>query len=335
MVEEGPKSAGKFTHLRRLPLQSDLTTTEFERNFIEILGRPHRDLYRFTIEMAWQLTGGSRQEAEDRALDVLLRLHRNEFDRPVNGRTWIARAMVRIDVDLWQHDDTARRYVGIRAGFDPAAEYDRAEAEALLALLDAELYVDSPPHPDYIARPSSKRSEELGKRAFDQAQAVITAERTATVGVRSDDNRGAAVTTWSSELSLISYAHAELPAVTDGLHPAHRVWEITILDTDFVNAALGSGADGPLSVKVTDRPLPEGSAVTVSVPISTRPRTSIDIVAVIDDGIGTKAPIPLSANSGDPAAQADTIELSGSSVLPAHVSGAHPTLSLSLFTRLT
>ncbi|MCZ4618523.1 hypothetical protein [Rhodococcus qingshengii] len=209
-----------------------------------------------------------------------------------------------------------------------------AEAEALLALLDAELHADDPSHPDHIAMPSEDEIAEMGKRAFDRAQITATDERRAEAQLVDDDALARVLATWSSELTLVSTTRSERHAVIDETRVEGRAWKVKIVDTELISRVFGAGAVGPLSVTVTDSPVAEGVAVTVTLPLSSRPVSDVELVAVVDYGIGGRTRVPLhEVDLGDAAAQAGVVELSGTSILPAQISEAHPILTLSVLAR--
>lgn len=127
MTVEDPTSIGRtarstrnFEQPRRLPLEGEKTATEFDREYVEILGEPHRELYTFTMKLALWLTRGRRQDAEDRAHDVFVKLYRKQFAAPTNGRAWVTKTMHNLDIDLWRRRQTELKYSGERADYDEA-----------------------------------------------------------------------------------------------------------------------------------------------------------------------------------------------------------------------
>ncbi|MCZ4618524.1 RNA polymerase sigma factor [Rhodococcus qingshengii] len=127
MTVDDPTSIGRiarstrnFEQSRRLPLEGEKTPTEFEREYVEILGESHRELYTFTMKLALWLTRGRRQDAEDRAHDVFVKLYRHQFDAPTSGRAWVTRTMRNRDIDLWRRRQTELKHSGERADYDEA-----------------------------------------------------------------------------------------------------------------------------------------------------------------------------------------------------------------------
>ncbi|AZI65657.1 hypothetical protein ACH49M_31595 [Rhodococcus qingshengii] len=197
-----------------------------------------------------------------------------------------------------------------------------AEAEALLALIDAELHADDP---DHTLMPSDEELLAMTERAFTRASAIVEAQEAIGDARIDDDTLADVLATWTAELGLVSSTRAAATA-DEG-----RLWKVRVTDPDLVTAILGVDAVGPLSLTVSDTPVADGTAVSVTLPLRSTPDPGITLLAVIDYGDGARIRIPLyQVDRGEAAAQMGLAELSGKAILPASIEATHPVLTLSV-----
>ncbi|MFH9405488.1 hypothetical protein ACH4JS_37925, partial [Streptomyces sp. NPDC017638] len=116
-----------------------------------------------------------------------------------------------------------------------------AEAEALLALIDAELHADDP---DHTLMPSDEELLAMTERAFTRASAIVEAQEAIGDARIDDDTLADVLATWTAELGLVSSTRAAATA-DEG-----RLWKVRVTDPDLVTAILGVDAVGPLSLTV-------------------------------------------------------------------------------------
>ena len=194
-----------------------------------------------------------------------------------------------------------------------------AEAEALMALLGAELSVDDPTQPDHDRMPSDEDLLAMTERAFHRASVIVEAETTATAGAAnqaSDEMLAEILATWTTELGLVS-STSRSAAVGEG-----RLWKVRVADPDLIATILGPDGDDPLFLTVADGPSRDGTAVTVTLSLPDELLASITLVAVVDYRNGVFVRIPLSPSGTDGS------ELSGQTVVDTVAGTEHPLLTL-------
>lgn len=203
--------------------------------------------------------------------------------------------------------------------YDNDPQRIEVEVEALMALLDAELYADDPTHPDHDRMPSDEDLLAMTERALHRASVIVEAEIAATAGTVdhvSDEMLAEILATWTAELELVS-STSRSAAVGEG-----RLWKVRVADHDLIAAILGPGGDDPLFLTVADVPSQGGTAVTVTLSLPEALLTSITLVAVVDYRNGVFARIPLYPSGTDGS------ELSGQIVVATGVGTEHPLLTL-------
>lgn len=199
-----------------------------------------------------------------------------------------------------------------------------AEAEALMALIDAELHSADPSHPNHISMPSDEELLAMATSAFRRASAMIEADA-ATDARISDGLLAQVLATWTAELGLVSSTRAAT-SVEEG-----RVWKVRVTDPDIITSALGTDTADPLTLTVTEVPTTGGTTVTVTMPLEDALADNVRIVAVIAYGDRARARIPLhQVDLGEAAAQIGLAELSGTAVLAASDTDPYPVLTLSV-----
>lgn len=205
--------------------------------------------------------------------------------------------------------------------FDNDARRLAAEAEALMALIDADLHADDPTHPDHVPMPSDAEITAMAARAFARAQTIVEAETAATSSQVTDEMLAEVLMTWTAELELVSSTSRGEPA-GEG-----RLWKVGVTDPDLIAAVLGPDIDDIPRMTVSDVPTSDGTAVTVTLALPDSPTPGITLVAVVDYRNGVLAQIPLQQTGPD-----DTT-LSGHTVLASDIGTAHPVIRLDVRTR--
>ncbi|WP_137876263.1 hypothetical protein [Rhodococcus sp. Q] len=208
--------------------------------------------------------------------------------------------------------------------FDNDPQRIAAEAEALMALLDAELHADDPTHPDHVPMPSDEELLATAERAFDRASVIVEAETAATAGAAdqvSDELIAEVLATWTAELGLVS-STSRAAAVGEG-----QLWKVRVIDSDLIATILGPDGDEPLYLTVSDVPAQDETAVTVTLSLPDDLAPGIALVAVIDYRNGVLARIPLHPSD------TDSTELFGQTVVASATGAEHPLLTLDVLAK--
>jgi hypothetical protein len=207
--------------------------------------------------------------------------------------------------------------------FDGDAGRTAAEADALLALIDAELPVDDATH-KATYRPSDEELLAIARRAFNEANTIVEAEDLARSAQVVGEDLNDILASWSAELGLSSVTRR-------ATHPAEkrRAWKVRITDRVFLAGLLGVDRDAALSVAVSEAPVEDGISVSVEMPLNRAPSAGVEIVALLEYGDGVQARVPLHRrNLGDAATRSGAAELTGSAFLSGTAPFTHPRLTV-------
>ena len=115
---------------RRLPLSTGTRSAEFMQAFEEILGEPYDIVFIYAMKQAMRLTNYNQHDAADLVQDALIRLLKHTFTSPVIGRAYITRILVRLHIDRSRRQETQKKKLGARTGFDIALNEDVSDRTA-------------------------------------------------------------------------------------------------------------------------------------------------------------------------------------------------------------